>query len=92
MVKSLRLAQKKILIDLLQTQLLRELSPYFDLVKSYIENFPPEVRTLKIAVVVDKRYKEIAASWESVCVSRGFQYFAFTSMNDARHWLVSQKI
>lgn len=83
---------KKILVDLLETQLLQELSPYFDLVKSYIEISPPEVRTLKIAVVVDKRYDEIAASWESLCVSRGLQYFAFTSVDEARHWLISQKI
>jgi hypothetical protein len=80
---------KKILVDQSETKLPNSLVPYFDLVKNYIEEFPPEIRQLKIASVVAKEYKEFADTWETICVSRGLNYFTFTSFLEAEKWLLS---
>lgn len=80
---------KKILIDEPETKFPIDLFPYFDLVKNYVEDFPPEIRQLKIAIVIAKEYKEIADSWETLCVSRGLNYYAFTSFQEAEQWLLS---
>ena len=79
---------KKILINEPETHFPLELFPYFGLVKEYVDNFPPEIRFLKIAIVVSDEYKEVADSWETLCVSRGLQYFAFTSFQEASDWLL----
>jgi hypothetical protein len=79
---------KKILIDEPATHFPLEIFPYFDLVKNYIDNFPPEVRSLKIAIVIAEEYKEIGDSWEALCVSRGLQFFAFISFEEAIDWLL----
>ena len=79
---------KKILINEPETHFPVELFPYFGLVKEYTDNFPPEIRALKIAIVVADEYKEVAETWETLCVSRGLQYFAFTSFEEASEWLL----
>ena len=79
---------KKVLVVLSRTHLLSELIPYFDLVKSYVDDYPPEIYEFKIAIVVAQEYKEIAESWESLCVSRGLEYHAFTLFRDAENWLL----
>jgi len=78
----------KILINEPETHFPLELFPYFNLVKEYIDNFPPEIRYLKIAVVVSGEYTQVAESWETLCVSRGLQYFVFTSFKEASNWLL----
>lgn len=78
---------KKILINEPGTHFPLDLFHYFDLVQNYVESFPPEIRTLKIAIVIADEYKEVAASWEALCVSRGLSFFAFTSFEDARECL-----
>lgn len=79
---------KKVLIDESETKLPKDLVPYFDLAKNYTAEFPPEIRRLKIAIVTAREYKEIAKSWESLCVSRGMNYCAFTSIGEAEEWLL----
>ena len=79
---------KKILVDERETQLPINLYAFFDLVKEYVENFPPEIHDLKIATVVAKEYWEMIASWETLCVSRKLNYFGFTSLEDAEKWLL----
>ena len=81
---------KKILIDEPGIQLPQEIVPYFNLVKSYIESFPPKIRELKIAVVVSEKYIEVGHTWESLCQSRGLQYFMFTSFDDALNCLTDE--
>ncbi len=80
---------KKILIDESESKLPCDLVPYFDLVKNYVEEFPPEIRQLKIATFIAKEYKEFADTWETLCQSRGLNYFAFTSLQEAKKWLLS---
>lgn len=80
---------KKILIEETETKFPIDLFPYFDLVKNYVEEFPHEIRQLKIAIVIAKEYKEIADSWETLCVSRGLNYHAFTSFGEAEQWLLN---
>jgi len=63
----------------------QDLVLYFNLVKNYVDNFPREIYNVKIAVVCSESYKEVLSSWESVCQSRGLQYFVFTSFEDAIH-------
>lgn len=79
---------KRILVDELETTLPNNLVPYFDLVKNYVEEFPPEIRELKIATVINKEYKEVSASWETLCRSRGLNYSSFTSFEEAEQWLL----
>lgn len=79
---------KKILVDETETTLPNDLIPYFDLVKNYVQDFPPEIRELKIATLIDKEYKEVSASWETLCRSRGLNYSSFTSFEEAEIWLL----
>jgi hypothetical protein len=81
---------KKILIYEKETSLPLDLVPHFNLVKSYIEHYPPAIRELEIAVVVAETYKEVAATWETICQSRGLQYFVFTSLQDAVNCLIEE--
>jgi len=81
---------KKIIIDERETTLPVDLVPYFDLVKNYINEFPPEIRELKIATVVAEEYKEYAATWETLCMSRGLNFNGFTSYDKALQWLLSE--
>jgi hypothetical protein len=79
---------KKALIDEPGTRLPVSLFSYYEAVEFYLNGLPPDIRSLKIAVVIAKEYKEMAGFWETVCVNRGLQYFAFTSFQDAHDWLV----
>ena len=81
---------KKILVYEPETSLPLDLVPHFKLVQTYIEQYPPDIRELTIAVVVADNYKEVAATWETICQSRGLQYFVFTSLEDAVNCLVEE--
>ena len=81
---------KKILVYEPETSLPLDLVPHFKLVQSYIEQYPPDIRELTIAVVVADNYKEVAATWETICQSRGLQYFVFASLEDAVNCLVEE--
>lgn len=81
---------KKILVYEPETSLPLDLVPHFKLVQSYIEQYPRDIRELTIAVVVADNYKEVAATWETICQSRGLQYFVFTSLEDAVNCLVEE--
>lgn len=80
---------KKVLVNEPEIILPQNLVLYFDLVKDYVANFPPEIYNMKIALVFPEKYKEVVLSWETVCQSRGLQYFVFTSFEDAVHCLIN---
>ena len=80
---------QKILINEPEIILPEDLVLYFNLVKNYVANFPPGIYDVKIAVVFSEKYKEMLLSWETLCQSRGLQYFAFTSFEDAMHCLIN---
>ena len=79
---------QKVLVNDIETHLPLELFPYFGLVQEYVENYPPEIRSLIIAIVVAPEYKEVAESWETLCVTRGLSFYAFTSLDEASQWLL----
>jgi|GEM_PF-1973586 len=79
----------KILVCEPEIDLPRDLVSHFNLVKNYSKEFPAEIKKLKVAIVVADRYKEVTASWESICQSRGLQFFAFTSLQDAINCLIN---
>ena len=79
---------KKILVDERETQLPINLYAFFDLVKGYVEEFPTSIHDLKIAIVVTLEYKEVADTWETLCLSRKLNNCAFTSLEDAEKWLL----
>ncbi|MEO6405054.1 MAG: hypothetical protein ABIY51_16090 [Ferruginibacter sp.] len=85
----LRHDKNKVLINEPGTRFPKRILMYYNLVDFYIHNFPPHIRSLKIAKVLSEEYKEIGYFWETVCVNHGFRYFAFTSMKDAEKWLVN---
>jgi hypothetical protein len=79
---------KKILVDERQTHLPDNIYAFFDLVKGYAEDFPATIREYKIAVVVAPQYKEMADTWETLCISRKLNNCAFTSLEKAEKWLL----
>lgn len=81
---------KKILVYQPETHFLPDLIPFFNLVQNYMDNFPPEIKELQIAVVVDPAYKEVAYTWETLCQSRGLQYFVFTGVDNALNFLLEE--
>ncbi|MDO9376314.1 MAG: hypothetical protein Q7T76_17955 [Ferruginibacter sp.] len=80
---------KKVLINEPQLNFPRGLFQYYDLVMQYVNNFPPELRYLKLAVVMSKDYKEIADFWETVSVNHGFEFFTFDNYEEAHTWLLT---
>jgi len=82
----------KILVSEPELHLPLDLVSHFNLVKNYTNEFPAEIRKFKIVVVVADSYKEVAASWESICQSRGLQFFAFTSLQDAINCLINDEV
>jgi hypothetical protein len=79
--------QTKILIYQMATEFPSGLSSYLNLVNHYIDNFSIEIMSVRIAVVIQEKYKELGAFWETVCNNRGYQYHAFTSLEEAEDWL-----
>ena len=80
---------KKILVDERQTHLPEDIYAFFDLVKGYVEDFPATIRDYKIAVVVAPQYKQMADTWETLCISRKLNNCAFTSLKEAKKWLLN---
>lgn len=81
---------QKILIYEMDTEFPPGLSSYLNLVNHYIDNFVPEIRSVKVAVVIQEKFKEIGEFWETVCTNRGFHYHAFTDFDHAEQWLLSE--
>lgn len=80
---------KKILIDALTTTFPHDLFPYYDLVQYYTNNFPPEIRELKVACIISPDFAKAGEFWQTVSNNSGFQYHAFTSVREAEEWLMS---
>ncbi len=79
---------KKILINEPGTSVPKDIIIYYNLVTYYVNNFPPKIRSLKIAVVLSEEFKEMGDFWETVCVNQGLQYFVFTTFQEAHDWLI----
>ena len=75
----------KILIDQRETTFPTRFFSYLDLVDHYV-TMP--IMLIKIAVVIDPKNKEIGDFWETACNNRGYQYFAFTSYEEAERWII----
>ncbi len=80
--------KQKILIDNIETRFPLDIFSYYEQVQYFSKTFPPWIRLLKIAIVVSTQYAEIGKFWETLSVNRGFQYFSFTSLKEARFWLI----
>lgn len=79
---------QKILLDDIDTRFPLDKFSYYEQVQSFIKNFPPEIRLLKIAVVLSPEFEEGGKFWETLAVNRGFEYHSFTSIEEARSWLI----
>ena len=79
--------QKKILIDDRETRWPANLFSYYEQVEFFSQHFPPEIRLLKIAIVLPPESEEVGKFWETLCVNIGFNYHAFTSIENAYQWL-----
>ncbi len=84
----LKYDNKKILINGPGTSFPKSLFIYYNLVNYYIDNFPPKIRSLKIATVISEEYKEMGNFWETLCVNQGLQYFVFFTFKEAHDWLI----
>ena|SRR5687767_3996257 len=79
--------QKKILIDDRGTSWPTDLFSYYEQIEFFSQNFPPDIRLLKIAIVLPSETEEIGKFWETVCVNKGFNYHSFSSVEEAYQWL-----
>src|SRR6478752_9134026 len=59
---------------------------YYELVKSYAEDLPDEIRMFKLANVVQPEHHEIIKFWETVCVNRGYNFHGFISEEEGLVW------
>ena len=80
--------KQKILINDIETSFPKNRLYYYDQVHFFGEGLPPEIRFLKIAVVLSPEYEEIGKFWETLAVIRGFEFHSFFSMAVALHWLI----
>lgn len=67
------------------------ITSYYSLVESYMNDYPPSNHLLKIAVVMNEKYKEQGSFWEAVCNNRGFEYLSFTNKEVALSWLKTKQ-
>ena len=79
---------KKILLYELETEFLLGLSAYMEITSHYDDNFIDDMKFIKIAAVIQEKYKNIGVFWETVCTNRGFRYRAFTDPEEAERWLL----
>ncbi len=79
---------RRVLVYEPQTRFPVDLFPYYELVKFYLDNFKGDIRQNRIAIVIGEEYEKMARFWETVCINRGLQYFAFTSLKKAQEWLL----
>ncbi|MGA7594905.1 MAG: hypothetical protein WCA64_06885 [Gallionella sp.] len=82
----------RIIIDNSELEIPTRLIEYVNLEKYYSECLPFEVRFIKLAVVLNSKYKESGKFWETYCNNRGFGYKAFTSMEDASAYMARFKL
>jgi hypothetical protein len=61
---------------------------YYELVKSYAEDLPDDIRMLKLANVVKPEHHEMIKFWETVCVNRGYNFHGFISEEEGVKWLI----
>ena len=81
---------KKILVNEQRTELPMDLPSYFDLTKSYADLLDAKQRQVKLVVVISKKYKEVASSWETICHSLGLHFYIFTSLKEAKNYLLEE--
>ncbi len=53
-----------------------------EVVKNMIDNLPIELRTLRLAVIVNDESKKIGNFWETYSANRGFPFRVFTDINE----------
>ena len=81
---------KKILLYEMEMDFPSGLSAYLHLANHYSDNFVPEIRSVRIAVVLKEKYKDIGDFWENVCINRGYQYQTFNEFDHAEKWLLAE--
>ena len=81
---------QKILLYEMEMDFPSGLSAYLNLVNHYADNFIPEVQSIKVAVVLKDKYKDIGDFWETVCTNRGYRYQTFLAFDKAEEWILSE--
>ncbi len=66
----------------------KKIFSYLELVKHYQVDFPDDITGLKVASVVLPEYKELGNFWETASINRGFQFYIFTSVEEAENFLL----
>lgn len=80
---------KNILADYSEITFDLNLTEAFNIVKLYESKFT-EFYNMRIAVIIDPKFIEIASLWERVSIKRGFDNKMFTEINAAIIWLTQQ--
>ncbi|MEO6681678.1 MAG: hypothetical protein ABIN48_02530 [Ginsengibacter sp.] len=79
-------------IIIVQSELLLpfDIVSYFDLVKDYINSYPPEIYHLKIVAIFSEENKLVGDTWETLCQSRGLKFYSFTSIEEGLDCLLME--
>lgn len=88
--KVLETNAKYILVDYRQLQINVSLGEAFNIVKRY-EIAQPELKSMIIAAVFDKKGVEFGMYWKEVSRQRGFYIEIFEDINEAEQWLLKQR-
>lgn len=77
---------KKVLLDQRGIEFKSSIVDQYGVVTSYKE-FPPEVRNIRIALIVKPKEKELHESWELFANNRGYPWKVFIEMEAAVEFL-----
>jgi hypothetical protein len=82
-----RMHKNKLIMNGIELEKPKDLFTMCDLTESLLKDFPPNVRSMKIAAVSDIKYKELLLFWETFSYNRGFCFKAFFSLEEACAWM-----
>lgn len=82
---------QQILVDATHTEFPFDLYYYYDLVQYYSDNFPEEVKEIKVACVIAPQFGGAASFWQTLATNRGYHCKSFTCINEAKNWLTGDQ-
>lgn len=83
---------KNILIDQRKISYGSDIIDQCNVVSHYSEEFPPEIRSLRIAIVINPRDRAVNEFWELYANNRGYPWKVFCDMDDATAFLLEEKM
>jgi hypothetical protein len=87
-----RFDSNKVIIDQIELDFPTDLHSQCKIIDFYAENLPHEHKFLKLAIVMNSKYKSVATVWELLAYNHGYNYKAFCSMEEACMFMSGQEV